>query len=171
MNVTFDIGVFASLLIAAGAYLFRRESKRNQIRFAIISELGERKLGELVILSEKEIEMWTAFGLDFDRGATAVKISDPGRHLTQIPTDHYENFFNSLYILPRDEVESIIGTYDDLKQFKEFYLNYIKYSEESPEVSQRLEDEMSDRSWEVNRSRESTENLLRERLESRRIFR
>ena len=45
MDVTFDVGVLFSVLIALGAYLFRRESKRNQIRFAISNELTSIKEG------------------------------------------------------------------------------------------------------------------------------
>ena len=88
---------------------------------------------------------------------------------SHIPTHHYEKFFESLYILPDDEVQSIINTYDSLSEYRSTYPKYKLVEIESP-LHDRLEDDMLDRYQAVMASRDSTIELLLGRLNSRRLF-
>lgn len=172
MDLTFDIGIFISLLIAAGAYIFRRESKRNQIRFAIISELGSRSAGEIKIIDKDQLEKMSNLGMHLEDRATSLDITDRESSPTQIPTDHYDNFFNSLYILPDDEVQNIIKIYDNLEEYRYVYSKYEQLRNNSAYVPyQQLEDDISERYREVTENIDSTIELLRERMTSRRLFR
>lgn len=125
MDVTFDIGVFFSLLIAISAYVFRREAKRNQIRFAIISELSNIRNSsskDVEILTKNHIEKISNLGLDLNGRVIIDNVAKVGIIPSlSSPTDHYENFFTSLYILPDDEVQSIIEAYDSLANYNYLY--------------------------------------------------
>lgn len=134
------LGFAVTLIASVGVYLFRRRQQKTKLRRALISELKEQDLDQVI----KAVNSSESAVPPDDNGESPELDPSELPPAGTLPTQIYTSNAGNLGILSQDEVDDIVSYYSGLLTQKAI-INSIRSDEEPMTADQKeLRDKISD---------------------------
>lgn len=134
------LGFVVTLIASVGVYLFRRRKQKTKLRRALISELKEQDLDQVI----KAVNSSESAVPPDDNGESPELDPSELPPAGTLPTQIYTSNAGNLGILSQDEVDDIVSYYSGLLTQKAI-INSIRSDEEPMTADQKeLRDKISD---------------------------